>query len=315
MSSSEVNFLLHVQDGYSLRNTLGIAKAETTNLTIIFRPNSVNISYNNKSCACHIIKLKPTQFPIYNYNFVDEDGNVMDKYELTVDATELYSTTKGTGKNDALRIYWLKSENNRICVQILKATNRGMGNASAAYVNIIQNPGQDIVEYVVDKSVINENVAPNVSIAAKSFGDTCNNITALKCVAMEIIGSKKMVTFNGIGTNNSIQTTSEYKSQVNAVSESLNSPSGNIDSYLSNLIMPTEVSNNNINFTLLPADQIVTVRIPASTAKSMSKIYNVSANKTNTLDFYFVRGKPIHIVTQISTYGTYTIVIRNTNTQ
>ena len=75
-------FLVHIMDGYSFRNTIGIIKNETDYATMVLSPNGIEISFINTSkCAIHKIVLDTRELTMYRYNFVDEKGHPVGKEE------------------------------------------------------------------------------------------------------------------------------------------------------------------------------------------------------------------------------------------
>ena len=86
-----------------------------------------------------------------------------------------------------------------------------------------------------------------------------------------------------------------------------------IDHILGNLRfdMPSgAASSSGISLNIMRNEDLMTVRVPITTVKALSKIHNISPSGTQ-LRFYFAEGKPTKVESPIGTYGIYTICLRN----
>src|SRR5579863_9533822 len=98
MENRQPLFLLHLVNGYTLRNVMKIIKSEVTQTTLILSEKSIEISFiNNKKSAVHKIMIDPQECNNWIYNFRNEDGSLMEEYPIGFDTTEFYNTTKKIG--------------------------------------------------------------------------------------------------------------------------------------------------------------------------------------------------------------------------
>jgi hypothetical protein len=306
METTETLFLMHIMDGYSFRNTIGIIKSETDYVTMIVSNDKIEISFLNTSkCAVHKIILYPQEFTMYRYNIKDNDGNLMDEYPITFETNEMFNTTKGIGRKDGIRLYWLAGDK-KINVQPIKTSTKDPGRAGALFVKILsmENTRYEIGDY---------NNEPNVRVQAKDFSDLCSQANTLRCTNLEIVGHNNAVTFKGILANQNVASINRFVSQTEIPKKNRSSYNiGNIDQIIDNLrISDTNTHNStNLSLKIVKIEDLMTVKVPIGTVKSLSKIHNVSPPGT-LIRFYFAEGKPTKLESPIGTYGSYTICLRN----
>ena len=310
-TSSQNNGVLvsfYIYDGYSRRNTLGIIKAETETASMILSKDAIEISFNNRQkTTLHSIRLNTTEFTTYEYNIVDpETGMLMKEYPIAFDTKELFNTTKGIGRRDGIRMYLLQG-NSKLNIQQIKAGAKDPGKSGALFVNILtaEHRRFDSPEGYVQE--------PNIKVQAKEFADLCGQLSGLKCSSLQIIGRTSGVTFKGIRPNKtfgSITHFSNNKPQHNNMGN--NHQHANTDflnGILGTVQNTTTEKRSNVQLQVHHEDEIISVELPSSTAKALSKIHNISPSGT-LLQFTFVKGKPIKILSPIGIYGTYTLYIR-----
>lgn len=336
MDLSHTLFLVHIMDGYSFRNTIGIIKSETDYATMVLSPKSIEISFINTSkCAIHKIILNTPELTMYRYNIRDTEGTILPEYPIAFETNEMFNTTKGIGRRDGIRLYWLAGDN-KINVQPIKTSTKDPGRAGALFVNILN---MEYTRYDVSGSYGNE---PNVRVQAKDFADLCSQANTLKCSTLEIVGHNSAVTFKGILPNNTMASINRFVSQTE-VPKTIATPSNmdEIDNIIDHLhITDTPVSNNSeggtafgkrgiasstgddpvifgrfntssgLSLNVMKSEDLMTVRVPIATVKALSKIHNISPAGT-LLRFYFAEGKPTKVESPIGTYGAYTICLRN----
>lgn len=314
MDLSQTLFLVHIMDGYSFRNTIGIVKSETDYATMALSPKSIEISFMNTSkCAIHKIVLNTPELTMYRYNIRDGEGNLLPQYPIAFETNEMFNTTKGIGRRDGIRLYWLSGDT-KINVQPIKTSTKDPGRAGALFVNILN------MEYTRYDVAGSYNPEPNVRVQAKDFADLCSQANTLKCSTLEIVGQNNAVTFKGIQPNNTMSSINRFVSQTD-VPKTLGGPSNmdHIDNLLENLRIteapmaltasPTPALSG-LSLNVVKSEDLMTVRVPIATVKALSKIHNISPAGT-LLRFYFAEGKPTKVESPIGTYGTYTICLRN----
>lgn len=305
MDTSQTLFLMHITDGYSFRNTIGIIKSETDYATMIVSPTSIEISFMNQSkCAVHKIVLRTQELAMYLYNIRNSDGIPLPEYPIAFETNEMFNTTKSIGRRDGIRIYWIAGDN-KLNVQPIKMSTKDPGRAGASFVRI---HNIECVRY--DTGV--HNTDPNVRVSAKDFADLCSQAHASKCTSMDIVGHNSAVTLKGILANNTVASINRFASQIEVPKLTRELP--NMDE-IDNLLESLRVTENKpaargISLNIIKSEDLMTIRVPISTVKALSKIHNISATGT-LLRFYFGEGKPTKIESPIGTYGLYTICIRN----
>ena len=294
-------------DGYSFRNTIGIIKSETDYATMVLSPKMIEISFVNTSkCAVHKIIINTAELAMYRYNIRDSDGNLLPEYPIAFETNEIFNTTKGIGRRDGIRLYWLEGDT-RFNVQPVKTSAKDPGRASALFVKILN---MEYNRYDVSGSY---NFEPNVRVQAKDFADLCSQASSLKCSALEIVGQNNSVTFKGMMPNNTMASINKFVSQCQ-VPKCLIGPSNlsEIDNLLVNIrSIETPMPNSSgLSLNIIKSEDLMTVKVPISTVKALSKIHNISP-PGSLLRFYFSEGKPTKLESPIGIYGTYTICLRN----
>lgn len=310
MDQQQTLFLVHIMDGYSFRNTIGIIKSETDYATMVLSPRAIEISFINTSkCAIHKIVLNTAELTMYRYNMRDSEGNLLPEYPIAFETNEMFNTTKGIGRRDGIRLYWLAGDN-KINVQPIKTSTKDPGRAGALFVNILN---MEYTRYDISGSYNSE---PNIRVQAKDFADLCSQANTLKCSILEVIGQNSSVTFKAMLPNNTMASISRFVSQTE-VPKILTSPSNidEIDNLLGNLRIPESSSSSSsapsgLSLNVMKSEDLMTVKVPLGTVKALSKIHNISPSGT-LLRFYFAEGKPTKLESPIGTYGVYTICLRN----
>ncbi len=306
MDNSQTLFLMHITDGYSFRNTIGIIKSEIEYATMVLSEKLITISFVNTSkCAVHKLLFYPQEFSAYRYNVRDDNGNLFPEYPIAFETNEMFNTTKGIGRRDGVRLYWLAGDN-KINVQPIKTSIKDPGRAGALFVKI--HP----VEYIkYDVGLYPTN--PNIRVQAKDFADLCSQSNIVKCTCLEIVGQKNGVTFRGIHANQGIAFLSRIVSQTDVSTSKVEISNLNeIDNLLDNLHIDSSSTSisTGMSLNVVKSEDLMTVRVPLATVKALSKFHNISPSGT-LLKFFFSENKPTKIESPIGTYGLYSLYIRN----
>jgi hypothetical protein len=159
------------------------------------------------------------------------------------------------------------------------------------------------------------NPEPNVRVLSKDFADLCSQGNSLKCTSLEIIGQNRAVTFKGILANQTVAFVNKFVSQTEVPKTA--KTASNMDE-IDNFIDSLRISDNHLaapaatglSLNIVKSEDLMTVKVPISTIKALSKIHNISPSGT-LLRFYFSEGKPTKVESPIGTYGFYTICLRN----
>jgi len=307
MDVSQTLFIAHIMDGYSFRNTIGIIKNETDSAMMVLSPTEIEISFINSSKgAVHKIVLKAPELTMYRYNIRNSEGKLEPQFPVGFETNEFFNTTKGIGRRDGIRLYWLSGDS-KINVQPIKTSTKDPGRASALFVNILN---MEYTKYDLPTGYSSE---PNVRVQAKDFADLCSQANTLKCSILEIVGNRNSVTFKGILPNNTMASINKFTSQT-TIQKSADDPVNmdEIDSIIDNLRVEDApmMASSGLSLNIVKSEDLMTVRIPISTVKALSKIHNISPAGT-LLKFYFAEGKPTKVESPIGTYGQYSICLRN----
>jgi hypothetical protein len=307
MDASQTLFLMHIMDGYSFRNTIGIIKSETDYATLVVSPKAIEISFSNTSrCALHKIVLSTQEFTMYRYNIQDQEGNLLPEYPIAFETNEMFNTTKSIGRRDGVRLYWLAGDS-RISVQPMKMSTKDPGRAGALYVNILT------IENTYHYPPAGYHVDPTIRVQAKDFADICSQANTLKCTSLEMVGNPSGVTFKGMLANKKMASINKFTSQTEVTKSNGKQEASNINE-IDNLIGNLKLSDTQptgLSLNVIRGEDMNTFRLPIATVKSLSKIHNISPAGT-LLRFYFSEGKPAKVESPIGTYGTYTIYLRDT---
>jgi hypothetical protein len=312
MDSSQTLFLMHIMDGYSFRNAIGIVKSETEYATMVLSPKAIEISFINTSkCAIHKLVLNTQEFTMYRYNIRDPDGELYPEFPIAFETNEMFNTTKSIGRRDGVRLYWLPGDN-RLSVQPMKMSTKDPGRAGALYVKILTI---EHLRYDVQGSYPTD---PNIRVQAKEFADICSQANTLKCTNLEIVGHSSGVSFKGILPNQTIACINRFTSQTEVPKLQTRGSLSNMEEidYLIDNLRINEMPGNiqsGLSLNIIKSENMITVRLPIATVKALSKIHNISPSGT-LLRFYFAEGKPTKVESPVGTYGLYTICLRNGRT-
>lgn len=309
MDTTQPLFLIHIMDGYSFRNTIGIIKSETEYATMVLSERKIEISFLNTSkCAVHRITLNTPEFTMYRYNIRDQTGALIPEYPIAFETNEMSNTTKGIGRRDGIRLYWLPGEN-KINVQPIKTTTKDPGRAGALFVRILT---MEHMRYETGTY----STEPNVRVQSKDFADLCSQANTVKCAYLEIVGHNNAVVFKGILPNQTVASINKFVSQTEAQKttkvatnmDEIDTMLGQLRVSEAPLVAPAATTGLSLN--IVKTEDLMTVRVPIATVKALSKIHNISPGGTQ-LRFYFVEGKPTKLESPIGTYGVYDIYLRN----
>lgn len=308
MEDPQTLFLIHILDGYSFRNTVGIIKTETDNATMVLSPKTIEISFMNTSkCAIHKITLNTPEFRMYHYNIRDSNGELFKEYPIAFETNEMFNTTKGIGRKDGIRLYWLAGDN-KINVQPIKMSTKDPGRAGALFVKILS---MEHMRYDPPNAYTTE---PNVRVQAKDFADICSQVNTLKCNSLDIVGQRHGVTFKGMLPNNTMASINRFVSQTDVMTNTSSQPATNIED-IEDLINNIKKANSQsgssgLSLNVVKSEDLTTVKVPISTVKALSKIHNISPPGA-LLRFHFAECQPTKIESPIGIYGLYTICLRN----
>lgn len=303
-NSLQFSFLIQINDGFSFRNTIGMMKNEVDRVTMILPPSGdIEMSFINRDgYAIHIINLKTEEFGRYIYNFEDETGDLLPSYPISFETSEMFSTTKGIGRRDGIRIYLLKGDT-KLNVQAIKHSTKDPGRYGASFVKVLN------IEPVKYTASTEYSEQPNVRIQSKEFAEICAQASAAKCAALEIIGHQNGVTLKGKKQDGSDASIERFTSQVNVRSVvDHNSYHHNCSDQI--LGDPHNCSKSPVKLNIVDEEESMRTRVPIQTVKSLAKIHNISPSGT-MLRFHFKEKKPAKLKSPIGTYGKYTIYLKD----
>ena len=302
----EFLFNLQIINGYAFKNLLTILKSETKTVTMLLSLNNIEISFiNNNAGGLHIININPHDNIEWIYNPTDDNNELLESYPIGFNCIDVYNTIKNIGMNDSIRLFLIKGENTMI-VQPLKSSSKDMGQIKIFKFDVIET---EYMRYEVD----NYKETPNIKIYSKSFSDLCSEVSNVKCEYINIEGDGEAVTFRGFNGSKKEVYINRY--------DDLTFKSGSKQKVIANNILDIDSLISKINISdssrlktgpklKIVNDSNVTVKVPISTFKSLSKIDNISP-KGSVLRFYLERGQPIKIETAIGTFGNYQIYLKS----
>jgi hypothetical protein len=307
MDQSQTAFLVQITDGYAFRNTMTIIRNETDHATMILSPNRIKISFSNRgNYAVHKITICASKLANYHYNIRDEDGELLPEYPIAFASDEMLNTTKPIGRRDGLLMYWIPGTN-RISVQANKSKENGR--AGAAFVTILN---QEHTRHQTPKVYSKE---PNVRVDAKAFGDWCAGAVSLKCSYLDIVGYPTSVTLKSMMSNGSLAAITNFKKAGDGLipGPTMANNMQEVTQRLE-LLRVTDVAPSapgpRLSLNIVRNEDLMTVRVPITTVKALSKIHNISPQGT-LLRFYFSENHPTKIRSRIGTFGKYTVCLRN----
>lgn len=301
MDISQTSFLFMLSDGYTLRNSFMIMKGEIDVTTMILSPTGIEISFvNENKCGVHDVVLHASEFSMYRYDFRDEEGNLLPEYPVSFSIDEMFNTTKNIGRKDGVRMYLLKDDD-KINVQPIKTTTKDPGRAGAMFVNLVN------VEYNRHQVPGTYPTEANVKVQSKDISEIFSQASTLKCNCVQIDGKNSSVIIKSVLPNKTLAAVNKFVSQTSVIL-----PKAVDTSAVEHLISSASLvkSESKFKLNIKSPDDIISVIVPISTIKSLSKIHNISASGT-MLRFYFTAGRPVKLESPIGMYGTYTIWLRN----
>lgn len=304
MDGDQFSFFIQITDAYTFRNTIQIIKSETDQATMILSPNCINISFvNNSKCAVHSINLNVNEFHIYKYDSrYEEDNTPMHELPITFRTNEMFGPIRNISRKDSIMIFLIKGDN-KLSIRPIKSSTKNTGKSKTLYVKI-KNAGH--VRFTSNTIYPKE---ANVKIAAKDFVDVCTDANTMKCNYLEIIGQKSGVIFKGLLPNNEVIFNTPFENQ-NVLFDGTIRNLSELDRVLGSLQISTPSTINKPNLIIVKREDLMTIKVPISTVKALSKIHNISVQNT-WLKFFFVEEGAIKLESPIGTYGTYTIYLRN----
>ena len=311
--SNQPLFAASFADGYPFRYMMGVINAETAEVALAFSEGGIDIRLINRgNYAVHFFRIQGTHLRAYYYNIRDEHGQLVDLYPIHVDTAEMFKATKGIGKRDGIKLYWLQGDN-RISIQPVKAAVKDSGGGVALFVPILSR------EYNRYELPSFPRHTPNIRIQAKEFSDICSQASNLKCAFVEIIGHSAGMTFRGVGPDKTELFIKRYPFQrvVDPPPSSSSSSSSerailspDLDALLESLSTLELGGSSPLRLNVVKSTEIARYRIPISTIKALTKMHNISPQGT-MLKLHFGEQLPLKIKSPIGAYGKYTLCLRD----
>ena len=280
-------FSCTITDAFSLKNTIGMLKNETEEITLVVSKTHMNITFINKGqYAIHDLSIITEELSDYSYDILGHD-----EYPITVNTNELCNTTKTIGRKDSVKIYWLENYE-KLCIQPIKSSKE-TGRSSASFINIINKTYTPIMLNNEDAMTV-----PSIKIQNRDFTDICQQANILKCNYLEISGNSSYIIFKGILPDETYGMMSRHTSQNNK------KPNTNEDKICSG-----QLELNIVN----KSEDVMKVKVPITTIKTLVKLHTISPSGT-LLKFSFANDKPVKIESKIGSYGIYKIYLRDYKT-
>jgi len=299
-------FNLEIINGYAFKNLLTIFKGETKTITMLLSPNNIEISFlNNNAGGLHIINMNPHENMEWIYNARDDDDNLLESYPIGFNCMEMYNTIKKIGMNDSIHLFLIRGESTMM-VQPIKSSSKNMGEIKIFKVDIVET---EYTRYEVGNYKPN----PNLKIYLKNFSEMCSEVSNVKCEYIDIEGDGKNVTFRGFnGCKREVYFNCYDDVSIMRNDTKTERVANNI-SDVDDLLLKIKASNISNPKTVpklkIINDNLISVKVPISTFKSLSKIDNI-APKGSILRFYLEKNQPIKIEVAMGTSGIYQIHLR-----
>lgn len=305
MEEIEPLFMIHILEGYSFRNLMGIVKYEINQASLILSEKSIEISFiNSNGRSGHKIVLRPLDCLKWVYNLRDEEGNLHKEYPIAFDTTELFNITKSIGKKDGIRIYLLPGEN-KLNVQLSKMSTKDPGSAEVFVVEILNVEHSRYVspEYTTES---------NIRVLSKNFTEMCGCVIDQKCETLEIEANNNSIIFKGVKANQNVAYIKRYEGQPQNFSQQeqlqLASNINEIANMMKNLNLDKrKPTGGGLSLNIVNSNS-VSIKVPIATIKVLSKIHNVAGN-TALLKFYVEKKHPLKIELAVGNYGSYEIFL------
>jgi hypothetical protein len=303
----EFLFKLHITNGYAFKNLLNILRGETKNSSMLLSPDNIEISFvNNNNCGLHNISINPHENIEWIYNAKDDDGELLSHYPIGFNCVEFYNAIKNTGMNDSIVVFSMKGDNT-IMIQPIRAASTEIGEFTLLKIDMLE---MEHVSYNVETY----KTSPNIKMLSKNFSHVCSEVNNVKCEYINIEGDGKHVIlrgFNGVKKEVYFKTFDDLTNTNNNKKRVIANNVADLDNLISNInISENAKAGPKLN---IINNNVVKVKVPISTFKSLSKIDNISP-KGSMLRFYFLKkDDPIKIETVIGTIGVYQLYLKNSN--
>ena len=273
----------YINDGYTFKSVIHMIKNENDNVTFNVSKKKISMTFTNKGkYAVHDFVLHTEDLAYYQYNIKDHD-----EYYITVNSSELLTTTKGITKKDGLKITW-HNTNEKLAIQIIKA---GKDQTPELYVSVIRKDYDPI--YIIHEYSDDE---PVIKIPCEEFSAMCNQAAVFKCAAMEIKACSYYALFTGLLHDGSIGLSSQ---------QFFTNKNNTNDQHIIE-----KITNNQCEFNIVKTEDFMTIKIPITTIKTLSKLHNIASVGT-LLKLYILPEKPVKLECKIGSYGTYSLYIRD----
>ncbi len=284
--NQDIVFLMQIGDSYPFKNLMKLIVDECGTVPMTISESTVSISIlNNLKCALHTVTIDTSKLFKYIYNIRNTEGKLLPEYTLSFDAKKILQISKKFNKKDTIEIFW-ELNNKNLSIKLIESDAKTNNKFLCFYIPLINTeninyevkPKSDSLEY--------DNNA-NVKIYTSNFASYCSQNNAFGNDKLILNGGQDSISFESSFSNDRVQFFSGHVDKSGVVSQ---------------------------NKTIFSRDhpEIITVRIPASTYKALSKIHNISnePNKSIT-SFYFKKGLPIKMEIPIGSYGRYICYLRD----
>lgn len=304
MEEIEPLFMIHILEGYSFRNLMGIVKYEISHASMILSEKSIEISFiSSNGRSGHKIILRPLDCLEWTYNLRNEEGRLHDEYPIAFDTTELFNITKSIGKKDGIRIYLLPREN-KLNIQLLKMSTKDPSSAEIFMIKILQVEHSRYVpqEYTTES---------NIRVLSKNFTEMCGCVIDQKCETLEIEANNNSIIFKGIQANQNVAYIKRYEGQSQNFQQEPLKLANNINeiaNMMKNLNLDKKkTTGGGLSLNVVTSNS-VSIKVPIVTIKVLSKIHNVAGNAA-LLKFYVEKKHPLKIELSVGNYGSYEIFL------
>lgn len=312
--SDDLYMDLVLSGGYALRHALDIIKNEVSTAAMVITPDEITISFlSNKTGVgqkiSHLMVFRQKDFTTYRYNFVDEDGELLDRYTIGFSTADMTTAIKTIGKKDGVRIYLLK-EDNKLSIEPMAMGHKNFDKVSALYVKMVNV--SDCTIYDPPQT----GYTACTKIQPKEFANICSSVTTLKCENLVIDALPNTTEFRVIDANGSVMSINmmpiEIRRQPKKQME--NKKPEQLKPQVKKIVISTKSARvpsskpSNIIVKSESEKPISRVKIGVSTCKSLRKINNL-APAESLIQIEHGEDVPMKIRCNIGTFGEYVMCV------
>ena len=287
--------LINIDDGFYFKNIFLSVNLLKDHINVELSPDSLFLEFVDETNRSYSkITIFTSKIKNYVYNFRDDNGDLKPYHSMGFKADEMITSAKSITKHDGVLIT-LEKGLHLLKIVPRKSSLKDGENIYDSFVNLLgaQELVFDDAEYSVDYSF---------KTPVKTFSEFCGVSINKKCLYIDVYGYKNGAIF--VGKHSESKMATRF---AGGVTPDLNDiPQVKID-----------VSTNSIKKTINimdPDGVILYLKIPIKIIKAITK-FNNFALKNSYIYFTIEQGKPLRISVDIHSFGNYTLLISDKETE